>query len=126
MKRRGDKGFTLVEVLVAFTILAVTLGAVYDGLSTGLAQEHAAEQATARVLEARSVLDRLGADLPLTAGRLEGRLANGEAWSVALAPVTLAAGGGLETPPVRAWEAVLRIEATHGPALVLRTLKLEW
>ena len=77
MKPTRNSGFTLIEVLISFVILALVLGVVFRSLSTGLSHERTAELATARVLEARSILDRLGADLPLEEGQAEGELATG-------------------------------------------------
>ena len=89
MTRRADSGFTLIEVLVAFAILAVTLTSVSGALSSGMMQERAADRATARVLEARSILDRIGADLSLREPLWTGTLATGEPWSATVRPLKL-------------------------------------
>jgi len=119
MTRRADSGFTLIEVLVAFAILAVTLTSVSGALSSGMMQERAADRATARVLEARSILDRIGTDLSLREPLWTGMLATGEPWSATVRPLS-------ETgdTPFAAYDVVLTVAGGNGPALTLRTLKL--
>ncbi len=79
MRDRSSRGFTLIETLVALGVAALVLGGFYQALSTGsLLDRRAADQA-ARVLLAVTVLDRVGADVPLRPGTVdtgtEGRLA---------------------------------------------------
>jgi general secretion pathway protein I len=59
---RGEKraaGFTLVEMLVAFTVAVLLLGAVYRVFSAGLRAEGSAESYGKAVLIAQSSLDTL-------------------------------------------------------------------
>ena len=65
-----SRGFTLVEVLVAFTILALVMGATFTTIGNGLAQERRASETTYRVMAARSILDALGAETDLRGGDL--------------------------------------------------------
>ena len=73
MRPKQNSGFTLIEVLIAFTILALVLGVVLPTLASGLSHERTARLATARVLEARSILDGLGIEIPLEEGSWLGR-----------------------------------------------------
>ncbi len=124
MNRKRNSGFTLIEVLIAFAILALVLGVVFRTLSTGLSHERTAGLVTARVLEARSILDRLGADLALEEGTIEGRLATGERWALTVSLLDPAAGDESEPGPLNAYLAELSIRGDDGRMLRLQTLKL--
>jgi general secretion pathway protein I len=59
--RRGQgdetKGFTLIEILVAFAVATLLLGALYQIFSTGLRSSVAAENLSGAVLLAQSAID---------------------------------------------------------------------
>ena len=124
MKRKRNSGFTLIEVLIAFAILALVLGVVFRTLSTGLSHERTAGLVTARVLEARSILDRLGADVALEEGTIEGRLATGEPWTLTVSLLEPAEGDESEAAPLNAYLAELSVHGDDGRMLRLKTLKL--
>ena len=74
--RRGTErsaGFTLIEILVAFTVAALLLGALYQLFSTGLRSSAAAENYESAMLLAESGLDAL-AGTALAAGETIDRL----------------------------------------------------
>ena len=84
---RADKreaGFTLLEVLVALAILGVALVASMQALSGALAGTRRAEAAGQALLTARSLLDRVGTELPIAAGSQSGS-ATGLAWTISIA-----------------------------------------
>lgn len=56
---RSSAGFTLIEILVAFTVAALLLGALYQVFSTGLRSSGSAEHYADAVLLAESGLDAL-------------------------------------------------------------------
>jgi general secretion pathway protein I len=60
MTRRRSRGFTLLEVMVAFVILAVALGLLLGMLSRGLKQVTQAGNETEAALYAQSLLDAVG------------------------------------------------------------------
>lgn len=124
MKRKRNSGFTLIEVLIAFTILAIVLGVVFRALSSGLGHERTADLATARVLEARSILDRVGLDIPLEPGATSGELTNGEEWALEIAEVSFEELELGEPDEFKAYRAALTITGADGRGLYLETLKL--
>jgi general secretion pathway protein I len=65
-------GFTLLEVLIAFVILALSLGAVYQAFGIGARNARAAEAYTVAVLLAESQLAAAGIEQPLSAGHTQG------------------------------------------------------
>lgn len=67
-----ERGFTLVEALVAFAILAVVLVALYEAMGTSLNGFNRAAQADEALLVAQSELDRLTAMKTLPAEALQG------------------------------------------------------
>ena len=125
MRPMRSRGFTLIEVLVAFAILALVLGVVFRTLSTGLSHERVAKAATVRVLEARSILDRLGVDVALEEGMIEGELTTGEPWTLT---VSLAEpseeSGAVPAGEINAYVAELQVDGADGRMLRLQTLKL--
>ena len=123
MRPKRNRGFTLIEVLVAFAILALVLGVVFRTLSSGLGHERTARLATARVLEARSILDQLGVNIPLEEGLIEGRLATGEVWTLTVSLFEPAADEDL-TGPINAYLAEFSVEGGDGRILRLKTLNL--
>src|SRR5260221_7348945 len=56
---RSSAGFTLIEILVAFTVATLLLGALYQVFSTGLRSSASAEHYADAVLLAESGLDAL-------------------------------------------------------------------
>jgi general secretion pathway protein I len=76
MKRRAQ-GFTLLEVMVAFVILAVALGLLLGMLSRGLKQVAQAGNETEASLYAQSLLDTLGTLEPIEPGTRAGEFDDG-------------------------------------------------
>lgn len=75
-------GFTLLEVLIAFTILALALGVAFEIFATGLRAGRGADALTRAVLVAESRLARVGAEIALTPGDSEGETDDGTRWRV--------------------------------------------
>lgn len=83
-KGRADAGFTLLEVLVAFMILAVALGVLWPSFSSGLAGLDLSAFHAVALAEARSQIDRLGSEVPLAEGELAGVSEAGLSWVMRL------------------------------------------
>ena len=75
-----QKGFSLLEVLVAFAILAMTLGVLLQVFSAGLRNAAVSEDYTYAILHAESLLAVLGAEEPLNVGVTEGELDDKFSW----------------------------------------------
>lgn len=78
-RQHADRGFTLLETMVAFAVVALVLGAAYASLSAGARASHRAETALAALTRAEATMARIGADIPLIPGRQE--LVDGD-WSL--------------------------------------------
>ena len=124
MRHQRSSGFTLIEALVAFAILGLVLAVLFRSMSSGLSQEQVASAATERLLAGRSLLERVGVEIPLEQGTIEGDLANGDIWVLTLTQVA----GDPPDPegPVTAmlFRADLELTGPDGRSLHLRTLKL--
>ena len=79
-------GFTLIEVLVALIIFALVFGALASVISTGFRQTEAAARVVEQTLLARSVMARVGTEIPLVPGQIEGAAGDGFAYVVEIAP----------------------------------------
>ena len=78
-------GFTLIEVLVAFAILVLVLTTLLRVFSTGLDNIGVAERYALGNMLARSVLDEVGAEIPLVADVVSGDAGDGFAYDVQIA-----------------------------------------
>ncbi len=58
--KRRARGFTLLEVIVAFTILSVALIGLLQAFATGMRGLGAAQASATAVMHARSKLDEIG------------------------------------------------------------------
>jgi general secretion pathway protein I len=74
---RTARGFTLLEVMMAFVILAIAMGAIVAMLSRGLGQVSRSENASEAALYAQSMLDTLGVLEPLQTGQRQGEFGGG-------------------------------------------------
>ena len=79
----GAAGFTLLEVLVAFTILALMLTVLLRIFSEGFRGMSAAEVHAAAALHAQAALTSVGAEIPLAAGDWAGER-DGFLWRVSI------------------------------------------
>lgn len=82
---RRARGFTLIEVLVAFLVAILVLGAVAPLLRLGVGHAGRAHEDLVALGHARSLLARVGSELPLVPGESGGELPEGGAWRLAIA-----------------------------------------
>lgn len=121
MNEPGQQGFTLFELLVAFVILAVFLGALLENLSQAARFESRAVATVQRSLEIRSIMDMAAVD-PL-AGQTSGHLTDGTFWSLKItAPDNT--GADLRDLPLALMYLELTITPTDGPEVGYATLAL--
>jgi general secretion pathway protein I len=120
-----DAGFTLIETLVAFAILAIGLAVLMRFFGEVLDRDGKVEpQATAASL-GQSLLARLGTDLPVRDGVTDGRFENGYRWRLTVTPY--GDDGDRANWPVGAHQAVATMSWTAGGiehSLSLTTLRL--
>lgn len=84
---RFQSGFTLIEVIVAFAVLALALTLLLGTLSGASRQVRWADDAGRASLYAQSFIDQLGVGEALAPGRQEGGFENGRfRWQLDVAP----------------------------------------
>ena len=127
--RRG-RGFTLVELLVALTLLAVVGGSLLQLFHSGLRTARLADDQAHAVLLARSKLTELQAYPSLQPGALSGDLDDGYRWEALLAPHSDVGATEAPTGPLQLLDLVLTIswgEAGEARAFTLHSLLLtQW
>ncbi|AXK70933.1 prepilin-type N-terminal cleavage/methylation domain-containing protein [Lysobacter sp. TY2-98] len=85
--RRLARGYTLIEVIVAFAILAVALTLLLGTLTNSTKQVRWSADAGRAAMLAQSVLDRVDTDGPLREGERDGELEDGRyRWQLHVAP----------------------------------------
>nr|WP_255698958.1 prepilin-type N-terminal cleavage/methylation domain-containing protein [Luteimonas sp. Y-2-2-4F] len=86
---RAQRGYTLIEVLVAFAVLALALALLLGTLSGGVRQVRWSADAGRAALHAQSLLADVGVGETLQPGRSEGVFDEGRyRWSLEVAPWT--------------------------------------
>lgn len=114
----GERGFTLLETMVALIIFALAAGALGQMIATGLSAGRQADALWTVTNLARSALARQGADEALEEGSLTGQWEGGFGWR---RDVRLFADGDTL---VTAEVAVTVWKQPAGPSVTLTTLRL--
>lgn len=84
---RRQRGYSLLEVIVAFALLAAALALLLGALSNATRQIGEADRAGRAALHARSLIDQLGIGAPLQPGRTQGEFEEGRyRWTLQVAP----------------------------------------
>lgn len=114
--RRGQGGFTLVEVMAAFAIFAVIFAAVMQILSTALSNTRRSEHFTEAALWAQSKLDTVGIEGPLEPGVESGEFNDTFEWEMDVSEHIVVDDRGLDTEelPVNLYRVVLTVHWRDG------------
>jgi general secretion pathway protein I len=81
-----ERGFSLLEILVAFVILALSLGILLNIFSSGINNAAVAEEYTAAVQIAEALMAQTGVETPLQAGQTSGQEDKKYRWLVVVTP----------------------------------------
>jgi type II secretion system protein I len=114
------KGFTLLEVLVALAILGFAMVATLQALSGGLEGTRRAKATAQALLLARSLLDRVGTELPLVPGTVSGEAGGAAHWTVRISQHSLAN----TRARLALFDVVVTVGEVRGEAVSLATLRL--
>lgn len=121
-----QRGFSLLEVMLAFTLMASALGILIAILGSGLNQVRNAADASEATLHAQSVLDELGVLEPIEPGTREGESDDGRYhWTMEIteaedpAPVAPA-------DPAAAPEESVGLQMVGQPVLYRIQLDMAW
>lgn len=116
-------GFTLVEILMAFAIMAFAFTLLFQTFSTGLLGLSRAEERLRALQYAESVLARIGSDIQLENGSETGQFEDGSEWDVVID--TYEEDGAAISDPLKG--RLFGVEVTvrgMGPALTLQSLRI--
>ena len=128
--RTRQRGYTLIEVIVAFALLALALTLLLGTLSGATRQVRWSADAGRAALHARSLLAAAGVGEPLRTGEQAGELEDGRyRWTLRVVPWTdpSAAAGPVALAADRLFELELDVRwGAGGPRerVQLRTLRL--
>ena len=89
MKPRRQDGFSLLEVLVAFAVLAISLGVLMQIFSRATLTTVTTLQYSEAASLAESLLSRVGSEIPLQPGARSGRSVDGFDWEITITPIHL-------------------------------------
>ena len=131
--RIGEQGFALLEILVAFVILAIGLGAMLVGVSAAMRSDVRTQMNRTAMHVAQSRLEAAGVTETLILGRREGRSGNGYSWQQTVTAVQSAAAPGDQaadkqrspaSSSVSAYWVEVAVRAEDGATAKLAALKL--
>ena len=77
-----DSGFGLLEAIVALIVLGLTIVAVFDLVIEGSTRRARSADRLNELLFAKSIVARVGQDLPARPGRQSVRSISGQMWSI--------------------------------------------
>jgi prepilin-type N-terminal cleavage/methylation domain-containing protein len=132
-RARRPQGFTLIEVVVALVIFGLAFAVVARIIQTDVLQSGRAEKLNTATLLARSQLARIGADVPVAAGELDGDAGDGFRWRIVIRPAQLddepgdQAGGSDRPPEVLPYQVEVTVAWDAGEpaeAVTLTSLRL--
>ena len=122
--RRRQQGFTLLEVLVALGILALSFGVLLKVFTGALTNAEVADGAGRAAAMAESLMAGVGTAFPLEDGGASGRLDGGGAWRVTITPRPEDDG---PLAPYVLYEVTVAVDWSAGArdrATVLRSLRV--
>lgn len=113
---RAARGYTLIEVIIAFALLALAMTLLLGTLTGAARQVRWSGDAGRAALHAQSLLDQVGVAEPLTPGQQSGDFEEGRyRWTLGVAPWR-----------DRAAAAAAQPVDVNGPQLFEVTLAVEW
>lgn len=121
------RGFTLIESLAAFAILAMTLTQLLNGVSGGARNESRADFLFRAARQGASHLEALGVDGPPPVGQTSGRYPDGLFWFLEVTPGRTIAGQVGGQPVATSFQARLEIRkpSGYGETFTLSTVKIK-
>ncbi len=134
MHKNFSRGFSLLEVLVAFVILGLVLGTLMEIFSGGLRNVSRAGEFQRAVLLGQSKLASVGIEMPLKEGESSGEFDANYRWQVSIRPymdsqmeAAQQAGTPVAVLPVTLLEVDVRVSwggADQGRTFNLKTVRL--
>ena len=110
--RSNCRGMTLIEVLVAFIVLSVTMAVIMQIFSGGRRNARLAESYSRAVFLAESKMAAVGLERPLALGEESGQVGSDMQWRVSVSPAEDDATTNAQLMPVRLYQ--VRVAAAWG------------
>lgn len=109
--RHQQQGFTLIEIIAAFTILAMTFMVVLEILSNSSANTIKSSERTEIALEASSKMAEIGTTIPVEEGNESGEFDNGHRWDISMVPYDISYEGDtvMDFAPIELYQITLTI-----------------
>jgi general secretion pathway protein I len=123
---RSRRGFSLIESLAAFAILALVLGQLLSGVGGGARNESRADFLFRAARQGASQLDALGVDDAVPFGETSGRYPDGLFWFLSVTPGRTV--NGLTGKPIATSfhaRLVVKRGTGYGDSFILSTLKIK-
>ena len=110
--RKTSQGMTLIEVLVAFIVLSVTMAVIMQIFAGGIRNARSADSYSRAVFLAESKMAAVGLERPLIPGEDSGQLGSEMRWRVSVTPAEADATTNVQLMPVRLYQ--IRVTAAWG------------
>jgi general secretion pathway protein I len=127
-KRQQQAGFSLLEILIAFSILALSLGILLNIFSGGLRRAIVSEEYQKAVTIAQAKISAAGIEIPMDEGQKQGQSLDKFNWSLVMQPLnTDDVAAASEAMGIQVYEVISRVQWTAGDndrQVKLITLKL--
>ncbi len=122
----GERGFTLLEVIVALIILSISMATFLRVFSTGLRAVDVAEHQAIAAMHAESILAEVGVSVPLIEGLRQGDLPRGYWWRTEVRPYAEAGLSDLTAGTVTAYivDVTVGWEGRREGEFSLQTIRL--
>ena len=106
-----QQGFTLIEIIAAFTILAMTFMVVLEILTNSSANTIKSSERTEIALEAASKMAEIGVTIPIEEGGESGEFENGHRWDISMVPYDISYEGDtvMDFAPIELYQITLKI-----------------
>ena len=111
-----SQGFTLIEVIAAFTIMSLTFALILQILSNSTRQTIKSSERTRIALLAQTKMDELGVTIPVEESSLSGSFGDDVNWSLDITPFEVQYEGdiNLEFAPVELYRVDLTVSWLSG------------
>ncbi len=109
-------GFTLLEVLLAFVIFALSFTTILEILAASMRSTTRARTYSEAALLAQSLIDMVGTDIPLTQSSMGGDAPGGYSWQMSISPYQ----------PQNDEDRTLELSELSGTVLFWVDLDLNW
>jgi general secretion pathway protein I len=86
---KSHRGFSLIEIMIGFVIMAIALTIVIRVFSTGLTTVSKTERYSIAIQIAESLMARVGEDISLDNGQLKGDIEETYYWLVSIEPMLI-------------------------------------